>query len=58
MVYKEGNLQNKENPNMLELAKEIIGTGPSGIIALLAFAAIGLAWKALSVLESEKKNKE
>ncbi|MEQ5024873.1 hypothetical protein [Klebsiella pneumoniae] len=43
---------------MLDLAKEIIGTGPSGIIALLAFAAIGLAWKALSVLESEKKNKE
>lgn len=44
---------------MLELAKEIVSSGPSGVIALLAFAAFGVAWKALSVLESVKeKDKE
>lgn len=43
---------------MVELAREIAGTGPEGIIALLAFAGIALAWKALSILEKITRNKE
>lgn len=43
---------------MVELAREIAGTGPAGIIALLAFAAFGLAWKALSILEKNPRKKE
>lgn len=42
---------------MVELLREIVSSGPSGVIALLAFAAFGVAWKALSVLEANSKKK-
>lgn len=59
MKYKGANVEQAGLATMLELAKEIVSSGPSGVIALLAFAAFGVAWKALSVLESvKKKDKE
>lgn len=43
---------------MIELAREIAGMEPGKVIALLAFAAFAVIWKALSLLEAHSKNKE
>jgi hypothetical protein len=43
---------------MIELAREIAGMELGKVIALLAFAAFAVAWKALSVLEAHSKKKE